>query len=339
MRCVRASVLLLRVGAGSLVLAVTLAAAAAPEAARAQPSGSQEKAPDRTTEDNKDQPRGVAVALPKGKKLFLKDGNFQLVREYERKDNRVRYYSVERSSWEEIPAEIVDWDATQKAEAEEAQRKKEIAVKIRAAQAAERTVDLDVDASLEVAPGVFLPGGEGAFVVEGRKVSPLSQVNTEAKLDKRRLLTQIIVPIPVVPTRQKIQIPGKHAALRLATAQPEFYMRTADARQPEMELIRAEVKGDARLLELLSTQITGQRTEKRKAISIQSWPVAKGVYRFTISQSLEPGEYALAEILPDGMNLYVWDFGLDASSPRPASPEKRPGQGPQNRPGQANPRP
>ncbi|MFY9585798.1 MAG: hypothetical protein WAR21_15025 [Candidatus Acidiferrales bacterium] len=304
----------------------------------AQTGNPQEKAPDKTTEDNKRE-LSQTVPLPKGKRLFLKDGSFHLVREYERKDDRVRFYSIERSSWEEIPAEIVDWDATRKAEAEEAQRKKEIVEKIRAAQAAERAVDVEVDASVEVAPGVFLPGGEGAFVVEGRTVTPLSQVGAEAKLDKRRLLTQIIVPVPVVPTRHKIQIPGKHAGLRLATAQPEFYMRTADAREPEMELIRAEVKGDVRLIEVLSTQVTGQHTEKRRAISLQRWQVAKGLYRLTISQSLEPGEYALAEILPDGMNLFVWDFGVDASSPRPASPEKRPGQGSQDEPGEATPRP
>jgi hypothetical protein len=315
--------------AGSRLLLITalsfLVVLASPAAQTGNP---QEKAPDKTTEDKTDPSQAGPLALPKGKKLFLKDGSFHLVREYERKDDRVRYYSIERSSWEEIPAEIVDWDATRKAEAEEAQRKKEIVEKIRAAQAAERAVD--VDASVEVAPGVFLPGGEGAFVVEGRTVTPLSQVGAEAKLDKRRLLTQIIVPVPVVPTRHKIQIPGKHAGLRLATAQPEFYMRTADAREPEMELIRAEVKGDVRLLEVLSTQITGQHAEKRKAISLQRWQVAKGLYRLTISQSLEPGEYALAEILPDGMNLFVWDFGVDASSPRPASPEKRPGQGSQD---------
>src|SRR5258707_816539 len=38
----------------------------------------------------------TAARLPRGKKLGLKDGNFQLVRSYERKGERVRYFSAER---------------------------------------------------------------------------------------------------------------------------------------------------------------------------------------------------------------------------------------------------
>ncbi len=296
-----------------------------------QQANPQNKPSEQTGKDNKDQPQEAPLALPKGKKLFLKDGSFQLVREYEQKGERVRYYSVERSSWEEIPADSVDWEATRKADAAEARRRKETLEKVHAMHAAERAADLeDVDASIEVAPGVFLPGGEGMFVVEGHTVSLLTQAAADAKLDKGRLLEQVLVPIPVVPTRFKIHIAGKHAALRLTTAQPEFYMRTADAREPEMELIRAEVKGDKRQIESVSRQITGQQTEKRKAISIQQWRVAKGLYRFTLSQPLEPGEYALAEILPDGMNLYVWDFGVDVSGARPSSPQSRPGSASKN---------
>src|ERR1700757_539462 len=45
-------------------------------------------------------------------KLYLKDGGFHLVREYSVEDDRVRYYSVERSDWEEIPLDLVDLKRT-----------------------------------------------------------------------------------------------------------------------------------------------------------------------------------------------------------------------------------
>src|SRR5579872_2383145 len=60
--------------------------------------------------------------LPRGKKLMLKDGSYQLIREYQIEGDRVRYYSLDSSQWEEMPADLVDWDKTKKAEADEAKQ-------------------------------------------------------------------------------------------------------------------------------------------------------------------------------------------------------------------------
>jgi hypothetical protein len=81
-----------------------------------------------------------------------------------------------------------------------------------------------------------------------------------------------------------------------------------------VELVRAIIKGDKRQLESIRSLFGQQMDTKRDAISIERWEVAPTVFRFTLSQPLPPGEYALAEILPDGMNLYVWDFGVDVAS-------------------------
>ena len=252
-----------------------------------------------------------APSLPRGKKLILKNGEDQLVGSYEVQGDRVRYYSVERSQWEEIPTDLVDWDATHKAEAAQAQQQEALVEKVRASEAARKAEPVDVDASIEAAPGVFLPPGEGLFVLDGKAVLPLTQVEAGLKTDKGQLLKQVLIPIPIVPSRRNVRVAGQQAKFRIRNSQPEFYMRTADAREPRMELLRAKVTGDARQLESLDT-LFKQEVSNRKTLPLQSWEVVKGVYRFTLGAPLEPGEYAFAEIVQgEGMNLYVWDFGVD----------------------------
>src|SRR5258707_10793799 len=110
----------------------------------------------------------ATARLTRGKKLVLKDGNFQLVREYDRKGERVRYFSLERGAWEEIQASMIDWAAAEKVEAATAARDKAEVEKLKKQEETSR-VDraLDVDASLQAASGMFLASGEGMFAVEG----------------------------------------------------------------------------------------------------------------------------------------------------------------------------
>jgi hypothetical protein len=261
-------------------------------------------------------PTPKAPITPRGEKLMLKDGGFQLVREYAVKGDRVRYYSLDRSQWEEIPSDLVDWDATGKAAAQEQRRESAIVERVHNQEAARLAEPLDIDASLQVAPEIFLPPGAGLFAFDGKAVLPLPQAETTSKLSKKRVVEQVMVPVPIIPTRHSVSIQGMHAKLQLRTDQPEFYMRTADARTPDMELIRAKPHGENRQIENLD-ELFGQQRSTGDTVSMQRWEIARGVYRFTLSKPLAPGEYALAETIGDeGTSLYVWDFGI-ATTPLP----------------------
>ena len=303
-----------KIGAWSLAgaLGLTLSAAALPLLAgfRALQSQSGPPVQSRETSERSD------AALPRGKKLVLKDGSFHLVREYKIDGERVRYYSVERSQWEEIPADMVDWAATEQAEAAKQQADATLAAKVGKEESARKAVFVNVDASVEVAPGVFLPDGEGIFALDGTKVFALAQAETDVKLNKTQVVKQILIPIPIIPSRHTISLLGEHAKVRSTNGQLEFYVRTKDGHTPDVVLIHARLHGGNRRIENID-RLFGGEMARRETLSIERWELVKGVSRLTLAAPLEPGEYAIAEIARGSEDdLYVWDFGID---PAPAA--------------------
>jgi hypothetical protein len=264
------------------------------------------------------EPSPIRVPLPKGKKLVLADGTFQLVREYSVQGDRVRYWSVERSDWEEIPAKLVDWDATHKAEADRTLQDADLKAKIHATEVAERTKDIDVDRSLEIKPGLFLPDGVGFVALEGKLIYEMKQSLAASHLSKGREAERILSGVPLIPRKMTLEISDAHAALRVTTPDPEFFMRPADDREPRFRLLRVQIKGGHRVVENISIHITGDQTHHAEDIDFQTWTPARDVFRYTVNQRLEPGEYAFVEMTNDGINSYVWDFGIDAPTTKPA---------------------
>jgi hypothetical protein len=305
--------------AGSLGVAVLLWFAANGTLLRAQSSQTASHdgaASARSTPDRSDgQDGGLAAALPRGKKLVLTDGSFQIVREYKREDDRVRYYSLERSAWEEIPVSLVDWPATQKAEAEQEAEQEILAQKVKQAAAAALARDLNVDASLQVRPGIFLPDDKGFYLIDGNQVVLMDLTKTDTHVDKGRAIEKALSGVSIISDKHYVDIPGKRAKLRVHTAEPEFYFRPSNGREPQLTLIRVDPKGDKRSLMVTTTNIVGTNNYKRDEVSMTQWDAARGVYRFTVDQALDPGEYAILENTPDGITAeYVWDFGVDTAA-------------------------
>ena len=256
---------------------------------------------------------GIPVALPKGKKLVLNDGTFQLAREYSVEGDRVRYWSIERSDWEEIPSSLVNWDATHKAEAEQVAQDAALKAKIHASEVAVRTHDIDVDRSLEIKPGLFLPDAVGFYALETKTVYEMKQTLAATHLAKGREMERILSGIPIIPEKQTLEIADPHAALRLTVTDPEFFIRPADDREPRFRLLRAQLKNGHRILDNVNIQMSGEQTHHADELDFQTWTPARGVFRYTVSRRLEPGEYAFVEMTNGGISSYVWDFAIDAS--------------------------
>ena len=291
---------------------------------QAAPPPKEQKAPPDAEQDRSEKDLPAQAFMPRGKKLCLTDGTFQIVRSYEKQGDSVRYYSVERSAWEEIPASMVDWKATAQAEADDAKAQKEFAEKVKVRDTNEHAMEhLDVDASLLVAPSTFLPPQLGMFVLAGKDVVPLTKSMAKIRTDKARQVEKVMSGIPMIPSRHFMELKGKRAVIRVPDGELEFYYRIpVDEAEPDVELMRAQVKGDVRVLESISTDMVGENEENRKTVALLKWDVAKGVYRYTVSAPMGPGEYALTINLPDGLNFYVWDFGVDAAASSSKGPSK-----------------
>lgn len=253
----------------------------------------------------------VAITLPAQAyiKLYLKDGSYQLVKSYQIEGNRVRYYSVDRSQWEEVPVSLVDFTATQRAETQTQQSKQKILLD--AKRVNKDTYQLPVNTGYLIAPGVRLPDGEGVYAYAGLRVVALLSSEASLARDRKRMALNMALPGPILKSRSLVVLPGPAAGVRLLNRNPAFYIKLAGGAGSEIELLRVKARKNDRVVEAVESRLSAQGTESRTSIPVERTQPAPGVIKLQPRSPLPPGEYALGEVKDGKLNLSVWDFGID----------------------------
>jgi hypothetical protein len=249
-------------------------------------------------------------AVLASQKLFLKDGTYQLVSSYEIHGDRVRYYSVERSAWEEIPSSLVDFEATKRAQEEEKAIQKKVLNE--AHEIEQQRFEKPVETGFEIAPGVHLPQEEGAYAYDGHRVIRLIQSSAEVVTDKKRAAVALAVPAHLLKSRSIVVLSGPKAAVRLQEAQPTFYVQSSDGLGAKLELISLKVTKESRVVEKVEAGRSGieKPSELRVAVQLERTQLAPGLYRLKPLHPLDSGEYALGELSQQKVELQLWDFGV-----------------------------
>ena len=285
-----------------------------------------------------------APAQTQAHRLILKDGSYQSVTKYEIHGERVRYYSAERGEWEEVPKALIDWDATDKFEqGRELGKPGPEAVELDKELEAERKAE-EARSPL-VAPGLHLPDDGGIFLLGTYQNQPqlaeLQQSGTDLdKNTKSNILRSTINPL--AGARQRIELPGSHAKVQAHTTVPSLYINLdtdqaghsqgataivpAPGEPPPLapteryKIIRVEVKGGKRVAGAVKIAVTGKMKTDERYVAATVTTMTGGWIKLTPTETLAAGEYAVAEMLgKEGMNLYVWDFGVNPSAPANAS--------------------
>jgi hypothetical protein len=288
-------------------------------------------------------------AQENNRRLILKDGSYQLVTKYEVQGDRVRYYSSEREDWEELPNSLVDWPATEKYEKERPSARVPEAVELDNEIAHDNEVE---EAKLpEVAPGLRLPEGSGVFLLDNYQgESQIDEINQSAGDVSRNTKTNIFRG---VSGKASIELEGAHASIQSHVDVPTLYInnaedpapfeghqagidptRSAHPEQPQQaqgpvaavdrfRIVRIEVKNNKRIVGEVKRDGSGQIRQDQKVIKTTATAIRGGWLKLSPTESLAAGEYALVEMMgKEGMNIYVWDFGVNPNAPANLNPWK-----------------
>ncbi|HLH40667.1 MAG TPA: hypothetical protein VKX39_16065 [Bryobacteraceae bacterium] len=243
----------------------------------------------------------AATAFSATIRLYLKDGTYQLAREYQVLQDRVRFYSTERGQWEEIPLDLIDLNRTKKEiaehEAELQQEAKEQAAEDAAEAEAAREVKL-------------VPPAPGAYHIHGEQMEPIKAAEQKIVGNKRRSVLKALSPVPMITGKETVEIDGDSAAMKISESRPEFFIRLSD--EERFGIIKlTPTRKNTRIVEQVDIiPVTKEVMEKHDDVATFKKQEGDLLFKIWPEADLSPGEYAVVEYTDGRMNMQVWDFSV-----------------------------
>lgn len=159
---------------------------------------------------------------------------------------------------------------------------------------------------------------------------------------------------PIAGVRQTIELAGAHASIQSHVDVPSIYIKVDEStnspqhpddasssgrsagqtpqqpQQPQQarvpfdrfRIIHAQLKNGKRILGNVKRAVNGKVSQDETFAKTTIDRVNGGWLKVTPIESLVKGEYALVEMSDEGMNLYVWDFGVNPIAPANPNPWK-----------------
>ena len=231
-------------------------------------------------------------------KLYLKDGSFQLVREYQVQGDRMRFFSIDRDEWEEVPLTLIDLDKTKSEVVERERLLKETA----AANAAEDKAERDAAREVE-----RVPQEPGVYMIQDDKLTPIPPGESKVVTNKGRSVLKVLSPLPLVSGKATLELDGPHAKTGTANREPQFYIRLSD--EERFGILRmTDHKGNRVVEKLTIVPVTKETVEEPELVETFRQQVREMLFKIWPEKPLEPGEYAVVEYTEGKVNMQVWDF-------------------------------
>ncbi len=300
----------------------------------------------------------TSPGAPHRTRLILKDGSYQIVMSYQVKGKVVSYVSAERGEVEQVPADLVDWDATHKWERDHTPVDEVDSTQPQPPAPAIDPELLKEEADRraltpEVAPDLHLPDLDSVVALDYFQGTPELVPLVQSEGDLNHTTSHNILKLALNPraaSHEIVQLKGIESPVQMHVDTPVIYLRVGDdsgisrggsplivdthgAGAGEKTdssggsplsgyvMVRADVRTDARVLASFNIGMVGSGVKQQEDVIDTTTELLPGGHwmKVTPKKPLDFGEYALMEIISDReINRGVWDFGV-----HPVAPENR----------------